>query len=540
MTSDQETLEARERAHEQIERLRWLVTLRWVAVVGIAISDLLTQLVGYTRSDSLAGWLVAPLVVGYNLAFLLWLRQIKRRPQTPVARLERELRWNLYLQALCDIVVLTLMVYLNGGIEYPLYYAPLLAIILTGLVLSRTGVFIQANIGAALFAIMAVGEYQGWLPHIPYLAPRYQHLYGDLQAALGSVLSMVGMLNVTAFLISMRSQRARRAEARTRELLRQLRGQVGAAATRLAGETVNIQTAAEEVGHVAEQIATTVQQIAQGAGEQAAQLDRLSHSLEGIAEAGRRVAAGAQETHQAAGQAVLTTDRGRQAARDASARMDEFASAFAQTQKALIELAHRSDEIAEVAAAIDRFAERTDLLALNAGIEAARAGEHGRGFAVVASEVKKLATSSSGSAEQVAEMVGHVREEIAEVVQAVEKNLERVRGGQTAVATLQEVLDGMAEVIAQTDKLAATMERLATQQETAHGEIVRAVGEIASAAEETAAGAEETAAGVEEQTASFAQFSQSAQDLAALAAQLDQSVAGLTNSGNGSHGGARP
>jgi methyl-accepting chemotaxis protein len=532
MTSDQESLEDRERAREQVERLRWLVTLRWVAVVGVALSDLTTQFVGYTVSDSLPGWLVAPLVLGYNLAFLLWLRQMERQP-TPIARLERELRWNLYLQALCDIVVLTLMVYLNGGIEYPLHYAPLLAIMLTGLLLPRVGVFIQANVGAALFAMMAVAEYQGWIPHIFFLSPQYRHnLHGDLQAVLGTVLSMFGMLNVTAFLISSLGQRLRRAESRIRELLWQLRGQVGEVANRLAGETVSIQTAAEEVGHVAEQIATTVQQIAQGAGQQAAQLDRLSHSLEGLAEAGRRVAAGAQETHQAAGQAVLTADRGRQAAREANARMEEFASAFAQAQAALIELARHSDEIAEVAAAIDRFAERTDLLALNAGIEAARAGEHGRGFAVVAGEVKKLATSSSASAEQVAEMVGHVRDEIAEVVQSVEKNLERVRGGQAAIATLQEVLDGMAGVIAQTDELAATMEHLSAQQQTAHGEIVRAAEEIASAAEETAAGAEETAAGVEEQAASFAEFSQSAQDLAALAARLDQAVAGLTNGGN--------
>jgi methyl-accepting chemotaxis protein len=405
---------------------------------------------------------------------------------------------------------------------------------LTGLLLPRVGVFIQANVGAALFAMMAVAEYQGWIPHFAFLSPQYQqNLHGDLQAVLGTVLSIFGTLNVTAFLISNLGQRLRQVESRIRELLWQLRGQVGEVANRMAGETMSIQAAAEEVGHVAEQIATTVQQIAQGAGEQAGQLDRLSRSLEGVAEAGRRVAAGAQETHQAAGQAVLTADRGRQAAREANARMDEFASAFAQAQAALIELARHSDEIAEVAAAIDRFAERTDLLALNAGIEAARAGEHGRGFAVVAGEVKKLATSSSASAVQVAEMVGHVQEEIAQVVHSVEKNLERVRGGQAAIATLQEVLDGMAGVIAQTDELAATMERLSAQQQIAHGEIVRAADEIASAAEETAAGAEETAAGVEEQAASFAEFTQSAQDLAALAARLDHAVAGLTNGSKG-------
>ncbi len=527
--SDRDTLESRERVREQVERLRWLVALRWVAVVGIAVSDLFTQIVGYTQSDLLLPWIVAPLALGYNLTFLLWLRRIERG-QAPLDRVERSLRWNLYLQALCDIVTMTLLVYLNGGIEYPLFYAPLLAVMLSGLLLPRAGVFIQANVGAALFTTMALAEYQGWIPHILFLSPEYQHnLHSDLKAALGTSLSMVGVLNVMAFLISSLGLRVRRAEARVRDLLWQLRGQVGEAVTRLAGETVSIQTAAEEVNQVAEQIAATVQQIAQGAGEQAAQLERLSHNLEGLADAGRRVAEGAQETHQAAGQAAATADQGRQAAREAMARMEEFARVFAQAQAALNGLARRSDEIAEVAAAIDRFAERTDLLALNAGIEAARAGEHGRGFAVVAGEVKKLAASSSASAEQVAEMVAQVQAEIAGVVRSVEENLERVRSGQEAVATLQEVLDGMAGVITHTDELAATMERLSRQQQEAHGEIVRAAEEIASAAEETAAGAEETAAAVEEQVASFAEFSQTAQDLAALAARLGQAVAGLTN-----------
>ena len=210
--------------------------------------------------------------------------------------------------------------------------------------------------------------------------------------------------------------------------------------------------------------------------------------------------------------------------------MQEVARFFAQFEGDLDELRGQSREIADVASAIEHFAERTDLLALNAGIEAARAGEHGRGFAVVASEVKKLASSSSTSAERVAEMVTRIQSRIDSVATSTQAVAERMRRGQESVSTLQGVLDAMAGVIARTDGLAGTMEHLSRQQLETQREIARSAGEVASTAEQTAAGAEETAAAVEQQVASFADFRRSVQDLAALAVQLDQAVAGLSES----------
>ena len=56
----------------------------------------------------------------------------------------------------------------------------------------------------------------------------------------------------------------------------------------------------------------------------------------------------------------------------------------------------RLGRIVEVVEAVNEFAERTNLLAMNAAIEAAHSGQAGRGFAIIAAEVKKLGAGSGG------------------------------------------------------------------------------------------------------------------------------------------------
>ncbi|MBN1484492.1 MAG: methyl-accepting chemotaxis protein [Chloroflexia bacterium] len=531
MGADLETLVRQETLRGHSARLRWLIQLRWVAVFGVAAASLTTELAGY-RMLTLPPWLLVPFVLIYNTSFWFWLRRVKRcEPSLP--RLERSLRWQAYLQAGCDMLAMILLVYLDGGIEYPLFYAPLLALMLSSLLLPRLGLFVQANLGAALFALMAVGEYLGWIPHLELLQqPFRQGLYRERPVVLAIVLSLALMLNLTAYLMSSLGQGLNRAETQSRVLLARLRQQVGEAAGRLAGSAESMQQNAQEVNYVAEQIAVTVQEISRGAGEQAGQLEKLTHALGRLTGTSRQVVEGALETHQAAQEAVSTAEQGRQAAREAHARMDEVAHVFAQAEGALDGLADRSEEIAEVALTIDHFAERTDLLALNAGIEAARAGEHGRGFAVVAGEVKKLAASSSASAEQVAAIVGQVQDEIQRVLQAVQDGMARVQDGQQSIAVLEAMVGGMGDIIARTDELAGAMRHLSLQQKEAQGEISRSVEGIASTAEQTAAGSEETAAAVEQQVASFADFGHSLQELAQLAAELERLVTGLYQDAN--------
>ncbi|MEC5423968.1 methyl-accepting chemotaxis protein [Virgibacillus sp. C22-A2] len=85
-----------------------------------------------------------------------------------------------------------------------------------------------------------------------------------------------------------------------------------------------------------------------------------------------------------------------------------FEKDFEHLTATIKQVQNYSNSITELVGLIQGIAKQTKLLSLNASIEAARAGDSGKGFAVVANEVGKLATESSGAAEQITESISNM------------------------------------------------------------------------------------------------------------------------------------
>ncbi|WBW99117.1 ABC transporter substrate-binding protein [Oceanirhabdus sp. W0125-5] len=101
--------------------------------------------------------------------------------------------------------------------------------------------------------------------------------------------------------------------------------------------------------------------------------------------------------------------------------------------EAMNKLSEKSNEIKGIVDIIKQISKTTHLLSLNANIEAAKAGEAGKGFTIVAQEVKKLANSSSDSADSINNIIDEMAYVTKETLGIVEKGVETVEESTLAV-----------------------------------------------------------------------------------------------------------
>lgn len=207
----------------------------------------------------------------------------------------------------------------------------------------------------------------------------------------------------------------------------------------MAGTIKGIQNVSNEVSGAAEQVASSSNDLADGATNQAAVVEELTATVTGVSEQG---------------------EKNSQSAKEISVKVDELGNAISESNGKMHEMVDSMHEISEASKEIDKIittineiASQTNLLALNASIEAARAGEAGKGFAVVANQVNVLADQSAQAAKESATL-------IETSVKAVEKGM--VIAGQTA-AQLEEVAENSKVITTEVTNIAETLETQTTE-----------------------------------------------------------------------------
>lgn len=121
-------------------------------------------------------------------------------------------------------------------------------------------------------------------------------------------------------------------------------------------------------------------------------------------------------------------------------KIEDMNKSVEASQTCIKQMQQVSDVIAQFALVIEKIANQTNILSLNASIEAARAGEQGRGFAVVASQVQNLANQSKKSSNEITEKIKEVQSYVDSMVGSMNDIYANAEEQNKMIADVNDVL----------------------------------------------------------------------------------------------------
>lgn len=295
----------------------------------------------------------------------------------------------------------------------------------------------------------------------------------------------------------------------------------------IASSSQQLSSATNEYGIAMEQISVTVNGVANSTAENMAVVQQTTASLteaaifsETTANASRKTSENSLKVKEAAGKSANQVT-------DIVNAMNSIAYSSQEVSTTINDLGESSQKISEIVKLITKISEQTNLLSLNAAIEAARAGEAGKGFKVVADEIRKLADSTSKSAEAITHLVNENQVKVEKTIKSVEEVDLAVSTGvkraNKVKSNIDEIIHNITDVVEQITDIDKAVEKQADITE----QIAKGMSNIADNAGDMTASTEEMNASVEEQVSTLEEIEATAYQLAQMADELNQIATGF-------------
>src|SRR4030066_161786 len=179
----------------QKRHIFWFILIRAIIVTSILVAVVIIQ-------SSTSAFI--PVVPFYYLVFLAYFLSLvylgfySWRKEYPV---------QAYVQTVIDLLLITALVYISGGLSGSLYLLYVFSVVAASIVLDNRAAFITAGLSAILFGLLVDGLYFGI---IPYFSPE-QYRERSLGLVLFTMFLAWRLTFLIAFLANYLTKNMRRA-----------------------------------------------------------------------------------------------------------------------------------------------------------------------------------------------------------------------------------------------------------------------------------------------------------------------------------------
>ena len=306
--------------------------------------------------------------------------------------------------------------------------------------------------------------------------------------------------------------------------LRKLISKMALTSEQVAASSEELTASAHQSAEAAVNVAENVSQVGNDINQQMQDIEAAKNSISVVSDDIQIVADKATNVALTSEKTAAAAKTGEDLMQEAVEKMSSIEKSVLASAEVVERLGENSKQIGQIVETIAGIADQTNLLALNAAIEAARAGEHGRGFAVVSEEVRKLATASQESAEQIRNRIEGIQAATEEAVQSMKGGTEDVKAGTNAIREVGEqfkeimkMVDGIKEEITGINQSVKTVSDGAVK-------IVEATESIDKASHATDERTQTISSATQTQSASNEEIAAASQALANLASDMQTAI----------------
>lgn len=282
----------------------------------------------------------------------------------------------------------------------------------------------------------------------------------------------------------------------------------------------NLLATSSQTALSSQEVAKVIEEIAQGASDQAKHTENGSGKAYCLGEAIEGVQSYIGNVDNSSKQVTKLVEAGLLEMDSLGTITQENTIAVGDIYDVIMKTSESSNQIAEASNVIESIASQTNLLSLNAAIEAARAGESGKGFAVVAEEIRKLAEQSASSTKEINEIVNALQVNAKNAVKTMERITILSKQQEDSVINNKNKYKQIEKAIKVTLDALESLSLQGNEMNHMRKDILEVLDNLSAIAQENAAAAEEASASTEEQTASVEEIAASSGNLSELAVKL--------------------